>query len=156
MRIALPMCPFSLIFNLSVDVFSCLVSAAVKQCCSERWGACVFWIHVFHGIYDQVWVCQILGLTPLQVFPSWDALSFQWLLPMSIPPTGQRREQGCYISCQPTTACICSLLSMTILTSVIRFLVILIGILHVIIRDAEHLILCPFGDCLSSSFFLKV
>ena len=36
---------------------------------------------------------------------------------------------------------------MTILTSVIRFLVvILIGIPHVIIRDAEHLILCPSGD----------
>ena len=90
-------------------------------------------------------------------FPRMGMLSFQWLLPMSIPPTESGGEQGCYISCQPTTACICSLLSMTILTSVIRFLVvILIGILHVIIRDAEHLILCPFGDCLSSLFFLKV
>ena len=46
---------------------------------------------------------------------------------------------------------------MTILTSVIRFLlVILIGIPHVIIRGAEHLVLCPFGDCLSSLFFLKM
>lgn len=91
-------------------------------------------------------------------FPlAWGGCAFSGCCQRQSHQQSQAGSRGCYLSCQPTTAFICRLLGMTILTSVIRFLVvILIGIPHVIIRDAEHLILCPFGDSLSSLLSFKV
>ena len=106
-----------------------------------------FWMTVFRNIGPGVGI-RILGLAILKFFLlACGSCPFKGLLPMSSP----REHEGGFHYLLALSAMYClQTLRMFMLSDGMRLLVvILIGIIPVIISDAEHLVLWPSGFFLS-------
>ena len=104
-------------------------------------------------------ICQILSLATLKVFFFfWYVETLLLVAIANVHPTDCAGSEKEVLLVLPALYCIyCLWISVTrFLISVIRFLAIFIDFPPVIIRDAEYLVLWPFGDCFFFIFLLKL